>query len=105
MSYMTIDLRCRSCEHRWDEMVERQAANEEGRECPKCGQEDGVRTPSAPAIMQRSYPDGTKRFDKLREENNAQMAMSEAKTPQDKQKIGQEIVKINRSKGNARTSG
>lgn len=97
MGWLSVDLVCDGCGHRWDSLIDREDARDRSDyECPSCAAAAGYRTVSAPALMQRSFPDGTKRpgFDKLRRENTLQTELSETRKDSDKQQIHRELSKL-----------
>jgi putative FmdB family regulatory protein len=61
--YISIDIRCESCQHQWDETVERAELDGLTRKCPEC-EGEAKRTMSAPALKKVSYHDGYRRGEK-----------------------------------------
>ena len=55
---------------------------------------------SKPNVTRASYPDGVKRagFQKLREQDKIEWALSDARTPQEKVKIAEERNKVHSKK-------
>ena len=94
MGYKSISVRCQDCNEVWGELVERSEESEARFTCPVCGGE-GKKTICAPAVLQASYPDGTKRkgFQELKEAAKLESKMYEL--PYEKRKeIRKEIKKI-----------
>lgn len=98
--WFSIDIQCKHCDFAWDEVVLREEKDREDFECPACNEKKGRRIMSKPNVLKASFPDGTKRagFQKLREQDKIERALSDARTPQEKLKIAQERDKIHQKK-------
>lgn len=95
MGWISIDIRCNKCEHRWDDIVDRARQNDFF-ECPECGG-NGERIMSAPMVMNAALPDGNNRFAHLKEQQKLKRAAAEAKERGDfvtEKKIKKEKEKI-----------
>lgn len=94
MSLFSIDIHCKACDHRWDDLVERELLYPDSRfYCPECSEPAGERAISAPHSTKASYVDGTKRFTDLKEaaKLNKQKAVSKGET---KKELAREIKKL-----------
>lgn len=92
MSLISIDIQCKSCEHKWDDIVEREI--QEGPHlCPDCGESQGYKTLSTPMVMTASYPDGKKRFSDMKEAAKLKTLKSTSRT-EERTRISQEIRKL-----------
>jgi hypothetical protein len=99
MAWLSVDLLCDACGHAWDDLVDRLDPLTKGDyECPSCGGSRAHRTVSAPMILNASFPEGTRRFGKLRQEAVLDMARTEARSPQDRARVGAEIQKVKGTK-------
>lgn len=98
--WFSIDIQCRACNEVWDEVILREEKDREDFKCPNCEAAKGRRIMSKPNVAKASFPDGTKRpgFQKLREQDKIERALSDARTPQEKVKIAQERDKIHSKK-------
>jgi len=99
MSLISVDLLCRACNCKWWDLIERADKERTDLVCPHCEKPEGQVTISAPALMQASYPDGKRRFDKLRAADSVDRIMSETKDAKDMTKLAREKAKILTTKG------
>lgn len=73
--WFSAQYRCDECLITWDQVVPRE--ERDSQECPYCAG-GAIRLMGAPMVLQRSFPDGTKRFGKLRAENALDTALGES---------------------------
>jgi transcription elongation factor Elf1 len=98
MAIMTIDILCPHCGADSIITVDRETRNEL-QTCPACDSYGAVRIPSLPNVTRKSYVDGTKRFDSIRETHKLRMNKLSAKDSGDREsmkKIDNEIKKVNK---------
>jgi NAD-dependent SIR2 family protein deacetylase len=96
-SYISLDMGCSDCGWHWDGLVERaEAAQELLPPCPACGLEGkSYRRLQAPALMQRSFPDGRKRSDIQKQVESLKLESQSYEMPAEKRgPINQEIQKL-----------
>lgn len=98
MSFFSTDLSCSACLTIWWDLIPREEKDRTDWPCPHCNAEAGQRVMGAPMVLQRTIPDGTKRFQKLRNQDAVDRAMSEARTTGDRVKLAQERDKIGAKK-------
>ncbi|SRR5579885_1474833 len=97
MSFFSVDLQCVECGHTWDTLVPRDE-KDNLHICKECGKIAAKRLMGAPALMQRALPDGTKRFQKLRNQDAVERAMSGARTTKERVALSHERDKISQKK-------
>ena len=97
MSYLSIDIRCDTCDLVAATLIER-SERDSSWECPDC-QGTMTRTLSAPNITRKSYTDGTKRKGFQDHKEIARLQIEEAELPASKRgEIRRNIETIQRLK-------
>ncbi len=88
----TYVYRCPDCQSDYEE-VRLIADRDDDADCEQCSR-PCERLLAAPAVMNHSYPDGTKRFDNLRQTRRLMKAISRERNKADKAKLTTELAKI-----------
>jgi hypothetical protein len=96
MSWFSADYRCLkpACAQEFDLVVLRE--ERDAQNCPTCGS-PALRVPSAPNTTRASFLDGTKRFDKLRQQDRVERAISESVAKGDRTeatKLSKELTRV-----------
>jgi DNA-directed RNA polymerase subunit RPC12/RpoP len=92
MSWKSLTFKCQTCNHIYDDIVEREKEFEV-QACPECGDVAALKTFSPPNVLRASYLDGTRRFDDHREINKLKKERASSKR-EDRKAIEQEIRKL-----------
>jgi len=84
VSWYSGEWQCDKCETSWESVVK--SSDRDTQTCPTC-QGEARRLLAAPAVLRVSFRDGTKRFEKLREQDKVDRALSEAQTFDDRKRL------------------
>ena len=86
---------CDKCETSWEDVVK--SNDRDTQICPTCSME-ARRQLVAPTVLRASFLEGTQRFQKLREIDRVDTALSEARSFDDRKKLLIEKDKVQTSK-------
>jgi len=78
------DFECQHCKEVLEKNVKYENRDNPKMKCVTCGGDQMKRIMSAPMLMEAAYPDGTKRFEGLRESRRLEKVIAEAKATGDR---------------------